>query len=329
MMPSDYLKQSVWTLIILSLSVTGCEEDPTEDDAGVNPAVLSGGMEIAQSSRVTGEFPASSPESGAPSIKDEEDTLYLIAGTYTHIYVDVLSGEVEGFNVMVSGAKDYLKVTGNSVFTEYAPSGTQGFEITLDANISAGPATLLYSAYDTENRVSNIVELPVIISGMPGKDSEFIFGKWSTIREIWGTGPGTETIEIGVAKEIEFTSMIDCTSEPDKPITWIQVTRYDYKHYTFSSDGTLILEVDDFYQTLDSPASQASCSLEYSINDQIDFYDGIWSYHSDTKRLILRYKMRDVANVTRREYRTTITDGVLHLQDIGYSVPNKHLLEKV
>jgi hypothetical protein len=323
-----HLRDKFPLFLLLFLSLVSCEEDPTEDDA-VNANSISQGMEISPSTRLKSEFPPATQDPLAPSIKADEDTLYLIAGTYNNIYVDIVSGEAEGFNVKVDGSNDYLKVTGNRAFTEDAGLGAVGFAISLDADISLGPATLLYSVYDGDNRVSNIVERAIIISGLPGKNSEFISGSWSTIREIWGTEPGTEIIEMGVADENEFTTALDCVSEADKPVTWLQVARVDYKHYSFSSDGKVGVEIDDYYQTLDLPASKVSCSIEYTVNERIDSYDGVWSYYSDAKRLIIRTKTVGVANVDKREYRVSLADGVLTLTGIGGDVPVTHLLEKL
>ncbi|MGC1243236.1 MAG: hypothetical protein WA874_16715 [Chryseosolibacter sp.] len=326
MNPLRSLRKHFLTSIFLAALIIGCEED--SDPGGPDQTVISQGMELEQSTRMTDAFPKQTQVAGTPKILDSKDTLYLIAGTYTNVQVTVESGDVAGFHVQVKGSKDYFKVTSARAFVEYAPSTARGFAITVDENSSAGPITLLYSAYNADQKVSNIIERPVIIVGMPGEGSEFISaGQWSTVWEIMGTGPDSDTIKMGVGKIYEFTTPLDCVNEPDKTVTFIQESRVDYRHYTFGSDGTLALEVDDFHQTLDRPASESSCSLQHAVTDEIDLYDGIWSYHSETKRLITRIKLQGTANVDRREFRVSMQDDKLVLTGINSLVPVMHVLE--
>ena len=321
------LKSIVYAVLFLFAALLGCKEDSPEGD-GLSPSRVSGGIAIESATRQSGGLPAATSDSQSPAIEIRNDTLYLIAGTYTNVFLKLTAGNAAGFYVKVKGSGEYFKVSTANAFKEYFPSGSVGFAITVNRDMPTGPFILQYSAYDDDNRISNIVERPAIISGAPGEGSEFLSAtEWAAVTEVWGTGSQTETFTMGIPKEIEFTTAMDCVSEPDKPVTWTQVSGYAFKHYTFNADGSFHLEIDDYYQTLDAAASKIACSAQYTSNDGIHRYDGVWSYYPETHRLIFRQKMADVANVDRFEYTVNVNGENLSWTGVNVLIPVKHTLK--
>jgi hypothetical protein len=312
-------KQFLSVTMVLAL-FTGCEEEP---ENAMNP--VSHALEIPQSTRLTSPFPQPTRDPSAPTLEDERDTLYLIADIHTNIFVSVANGDPVGFNVQVKGASEYFNVTSKNAFLDLQ-STALGFAITVKENTAPASFSILYNVYDAKGRVSNTVERTVIISGLPGKNSEFLSDKvWSMVKEVWGSTPSTETTVMGEPKVVEFTLPGECGGQPG-PVKALQITRTDYEYYTFSSNGSFNMEIKNYNQLLNG-LSEDGCSPKYTITDEISHYRGVWSYHSDTRTLILRYKKENIANDQERQFRVSIKNSILTLVMLHYPVPATFVLQ--
>jgi hypothetical protein len=320
MIVPDRLSKQFLSVTMVFALFTGCEEEP---ENAMNP--VSHALEIPQSTRLTSPFPQPTGDPSAPALEEERDTLYLIADTHTNIFVSLADGDPVGFNVQVKGASEYFNVTSKNAFLDLQ-STALGFAITVKENTAPASFSILYNVYDANGRVSNTIERTVIISGLPGKNSEFLSGKmWSMVKEIWGSAPATETKVMGEPSIVEFTLPGNCGGQPG-PVKAFQITRIDYEYYTFSSNGSFDMEVKNYNQLLNG-LSEDGCSPKYAIIDEIGHYHGVWSYHSDTRTLILRYKKENIANELEQQFRVSIKDGILTLVMLHYSVPATFVLQ--
>jgi hypothetical protein len=94
---------------------------------------------------------------------------------------------------------------------------------------------------------------------------------------------------IGQSDTFEYSTVLDCYGEPDITVDVVNEYRVDHERHTFSSGGKMTIEVATYRKTFDELESTNSCSLQYEVVEWAGNYEGTWSYHSDSKRLILLY----------------------------------------
>ena len=286
-------------LALLGL-IFGCNDD---DDTvhPSNPQEVLDAMRISPSTIVTSEFPTPSYDPLSPRLKVDKDSIFVIGNSYENIFLSLESGKAKGFLVKVKGAKKFFKVTSTSAVINY-PGATLAFGFLLENEVKEGSFVLMYSVYDEQDRVSNIVERTVIVTSSPGKGSEFISARtWNLLKSIQ---PGTnDTTTAGKPEKYQYNEIIDCVNgAPDKTV---QVTNeFDLNaEYTFSKNGKMAIVSVSNAKTYDAAASGSSCSLKYKESETIVYYEGKWSYYRAGKQLILQYYRYEVSiNGTKTIY---------------------------
>jgi len=273
--------------VVLSLAIVSCED---ELEIASSPGEISMHLDVPQGTRINAEFPRPSEDPLAPVLKEETDTIYIIYASYKNIFVTLMAGEAKGFNLQVMGSGDYFNITSTKALVNHPGGNVFGFSLITQDNIKPRAFNIAYSVYDAEGRVSNIVERTIVISDRGGKNSAFLSGKiWSTKEEIRGIGEASDTLVIGQSDAFEYSTVLNCYGEPNKTVDVVNEYRVDYERYTFSSGGKITIEVATYQKRFDQLESTNSCSLQYEIVERTGKLEGIWSYHSDSKRLILLY----------------------------------------
>ena len=317
----------LFTLTIL-LSACGDDDDDNNDDNNdvdpmetidiSDPDEVTKEIFVVGSSEIDGDPPAPSTDPQAPTLDSDEfeDELVSTQGGTVLIDVDVNSGDIAGTYIQIPGADAYFDIPFN-------PNGRvlkRGrflqrdedpvIEIEIPDNLGVGTFCAEVCVYDSEARVSNIVEVCVDITELGGENSSFLTeNKWSAIRFEETEDGFTEEFELGELTEYTFLQSLECGDGTFKDVEITESDRTDRLDMTFSSNGSITVVIEEFERDVDFVVS--TCEQQTYIEEEsTTTLNGTWSYNDNSKELIL------VLEVTS----STITEDIGDIEIIEFAV---------
>jgi hypothetical protein len=327
------LKVMIFAMVAFLSACGGDDSDPKKSSVDVDdPNEVAKSLEIDNATFQTGNPPA--PSGGdAPVISDfvDGENVFTIQGLKVIIDAPLESGDAAGFYVKVDGADGYFKVNapkasiggrkGSVKKKNFLGSGrTQeedeaSFSIEVPEGLEPGEFCISYCVFDSEGRVSNVIERCIIVTELGGSNASFLSKEWSWVNtKLYEDGQLTEEIIVGEAQEDTYEVDIWCNEEwSTTTVTDTQLNEYAY--LKFSDNGAFEIDEKYSYTYYDW---DSECTPEYDTQTIEQTWTGAWSYDDDSHELIILYNVseEDYAETIAQKYDAEIVGGKLILTDI-------------
>jgi hypothetical protein len=292
-----------------------------------NPQSISASIKVWHGERTAGKAPLPGSNPARPVIDpfSNGQQIHAIAGRYAIIEPEVVSGNLAGYYVSVTGANEHFKVAYskprlterprrfNHVRTQYQnkPFGMDSagagngildsaIVIQIPANIQPGSFCITYCAYDSAGNVSDSIGACITVTQFGGDAStSYLTGKWkaSAIKE----DTSTQWQPWDYSPEIRIDTLY---CEPD-PVVGYGFTDYCYTgfcpnyfvdtiyndqniktDFTFSDNGGFRYDEQWIYKEYARFGTTCgNAGLDGGLES--DIFDGAWSYNSTTHKIIL------------------------------------------
>lgn len=305
-------------LFAFMLMVVSCGEDNDQtveevqlsDANAVTEAITVSGAEV-----VSGNPPAPSQDPEAPQLSSDDIEAPSVQGEELFIDLNLISGDAAGIYLQIPGADSYFDIpasefAGGRILQQEEP----GFSLELPDNIEPGEFCADVCVYDAEERVSNIIEVCVIVNQLGGENSDFLIGTWN-ITQIIDTYDGeTDTVNVGELTTGEDTYELFCADgQTTDEVTVEETSITNFIRIIFAGNGALQIEESGEDNFLDFENSTCeNPQLEENIYDYT--LNGGWSYDGDGVRgeLIM---IADFIDETTGEREETVIDLTVTLAD--------------
>ncbi|MEP1094077.1 MAG: hypothetical protein ABJG78_03155 [Cyclobacteriaceae bacterium] len=260
------------------------EMDPEEVDLS-DANALTEGLSITGATLETGDPPAPSSDPNAPEIDDPGDKIAFQGGDLT-LGLDVSSGDVAGVYLQIPGADSYYDIPASALMGGRIAEDDQAFSIELPDNIEPGTFCVDYCVYDSDARVSNVVNVCVTVGELGGANSEFLIGTWNVTMLVHVEGGETRTEIIGEPFSETYVETLTCADGQTKEIEYEETENIDFIKFSFSENGALRLEEEGEETYLDFSASTCE-DLVFKTDTYMDDFGGGWSYEEANNRLVM------------------------------------------
>jgi len=235
---------------------------------------------------LAGDPPAPSSDPNAPEIEDPGDAVAFQGGDLT-LGLDVASGDVAGVYLQIPGADSYFDIPSSALQGGRIAMEDQAFAIQLPDNIEPGTFCVDYCVYDSEARVSNIVNVCIEVGELGGANSEFLIGTWNVTMLVHVEDGETRTEIIGEATPDIYSVEIVCADgQTFEEVEIGESETIDFIKITFAENGALRFEEDGEDTYLDF--STSTCEVQvYLTETYSDDWAGAWSYEEANNRLVM------------------------------------------
>jgi len=308
-------------LFISLIAFYSCQKEPNEkldtEISSKDPKAFSSAIKVWHGIHTQGNPPAQNGNS-LQLDNTSSDLLYAIAGRYAIIQPQIVTGNVAGYYLKVSGSSDYFKVdyakprnTGRQIKQKHvgafrldSAGGNldSAIVVVLPSNLHVPDTVCMtYWAYDNSGNVSNPVDVCIVISSI-GTDTNgaWMDGEWKLTAQ-WGNNFPHDTVIYNkwyTDPEGDGyycnNGILAASSLPSSQIFLATDSIFYAKaHITFASNGALRYEYNSSWKILDFPNSNCS-TLNFPIENESDTLTGAWSYNSTTHKLILVLEFDDM-----------------------------------
>jgi hypothetical protein len=344
----------------------GVDEQPPEQKpltlSSKDMQGVSAATKVWHGERVQGVSP--SPKGTALKLNATLPVTKAFAGRYVIINPEIAQGDVAGYYVQFSGAKEYFKVDyskprGARMARGAKPVGPFSFKtgqtrlqngnedsaivVALPANLTV-PDTLCmsYAAWDTQGNISNVVTTCVIVNSVgTTTDGTYLHGEWR-LTASWDT-TYRDTVYYNRWIEDRTSSGYICdydsaanTYQLIRNFLWITpiVTDSLYRlkyNYTFAANGGL---KGEHVAKVKFPNMTASTCIQFVFDPVEDFTDGMtgaWNFDAATGKMILIAEFDDAGlpSLEAWEYRVTkVNNNNIVLEESLWGTPFYYRLEK-
>ncbi|MEP5612145.1 MAG: hypothetical protein ABJP45_07830 [Cyclobacteriaceae bacterium] len=272
--------------------VTQCTTDDVEEEMDPTEIDLSDANALAEALSVTGatlelgDPPPPSNDPNAPQINDTRDEVAFQGGDLT-FGLDVSSGDVAGVFLQIPGANSYYDIPASALMGGRIAVSDQAFSIELPENIEPGEFCVDYCVYDSNARVSNVVNVCVTVGELGGVNSEFLLGSWNITMLVHLEGEETRTEIVGEETlDIYFEEIVCSDGQTFEEVEIEESETIDFIRITFAESGALRFEEAGEEVYLDFDASTCE-ELEYLTETYSDDWAGAWSYDELSDRLVM------------------------------------------
>lgn len=267
-------------------------------------------IKVNHGQKTDGSLPTASDNGPKLDETIANKTMPSIAGKYVIIHPEVLSGEIAGYYLRITGYHDaYFKIdfskpiSGRRKTTTVKKHGPlmkimddnpdymdSVIVIKLPDNIKPGTFCVEYIAYDWDNNTSNIVKQCITVSSLGGEEK--LAGKWSLekrkdLGEDWKYYPISDTV---------FRSNYVCGSD-NKPFEVYDsltatstvpsfLRKYDYYYWQALGDGSGKEEYNEIELNIDF--NESTCdNFKFKSEGHTTSTPFIWSFDPQRKKLII------------------------------------------
>ncbi len=308
------LTQLLSMLFTITILLSACGGDDDDDDNNddnddmspdttidiSDPVAVSAEIVVAGATDIDGDPPAPSTDANAPLIDadDFDNDLISTQGGSLVIDIDVSSGDVAGTYLQIKGSDSYFDIPfnpngrvlkrGRLLQNDEAPA----IEIAIPDNLGIGTFCADVCVYDSEARVSNIVEVCVEITELGGANSDFLTGNgWTAVSfEDFDEAGVIEEIEIGELVVDTFPISLQCSDGSFETVDVTESDRTDKLDVTFAVNGGVTVTIEEFERDLDFDVSTCEQQV-YTEEDATTTLIGTWSYNETSKELIMVLKV--------------------------------------
>ena len=267
---------------------TGGGDEPMEDQISItDPDAVTDAITITGATVQAGDPPAPSTDPDAPVISQDSDEVISAQGQTLQLDLDVTSGDVAGIYLQIPGADSYFDIPASAFTGGRLLQSDPGFGLEIPDNIEPGEFCVDLCVYDSETRVSNIVQVCITVGELGGENSDFLIGTWDIIQIVEEYDGMTETFVIGEVDTYTWETEIICADGQTFDLVTITETElYNYMRLTFSSNGALRFEqsYEDSYFDWENSTCE---DVKYIEDSGIYDFDGAWSYEDTNDRLVI------------------------------------------
>lgn len=262
--------------------------EPTFDP--INPNTASAGINVTGSTRNSGTPPAPTTATGTPELYDiyGEIPVRALTGKSLDINISNSGSDVEGVYLQVEGANDYLDAPiGSDALKTTQTTGSVSVE--LSESLPRGEFCIIYCVYDSQNRVSEPVTVCVEaqqLGGNPNLVGEWLFQR----RAYYITSKPYYSLERGQSAVYDYSAIYGDAYDdipgydPSiyEPECESYETIYNALDYTFNSDGTASIYIDETDIEYDE-----NCNEVESYNSTFNYENLFWSYDATSGSISL------------------------------------------
>jgi hypothetical protein len=318
--------------------IVSCSKKDSESGDKINPAdavAVSKAIGVWHGSRVAGTPPPPSSNPYAPLLDPQSNNQVIksISGRYAVLNPEVLSGDVAGYYVSVTGAQEYFKVdysrprTGGrqtsaskasfmkkigNAYQSRDGAADSAIVITIPTSIQPGQFCISYCAYDSTGNVSNIIVSCITVSSFGGDASvNYLAGLWK-ITDYQDAQTGTwEPNLTSDTTSLDYYCVNNvlqswCPTTNCTPVSipkWITTVTKD--DFTFGSNGGLQYESAAIEKTLNETSSTCS-NYVYDAYTYAELMQGAWSYNTTTSKLTIIFEFDDQGTTETEAYEFTL-----------------------
>ncbi len=260
-------------LVILTCCLVACNDDSEEVGTEVlididDVEVLTDALVIANSNLIEGDAPSPTIAADAPELYADDNEEYgAIAGRSFYLNPQLMSGEIAGAYLQIEGSSKYFDIPLNSatstgrfgkvnnfskLFKNARSSESETIEIEIPTRLEPGSFCAIYCVYDSEGRVSNLVEICIEIINFGGDGSEFLVeNEWDLKSINYGDGQNQFTQIPGELLEYEDEVSLICEDNNYMTVTVIESERIDEFVLSFGNEGTYSFFQEVYSKSLD------------------------------------------------------------------------------
>lgn len=353
-------------LLTIALATSSCtkkdtQEEPKPDDktlSSKNPQALSAAVKVWHGERLQGTAPAPKGTALQLDASSSVPTTLAFAGRYAVIQPAVSQGDVAGYYLQFTNAKEYFKIDyskprGGRMAPGHKPTSplgrnfrearTQGnadsaIVIALPANLQV-PDTFCvsYCAYDAQGNVSNVISTCIVVNSL-GADAggSWLNGIWKNTANWDSSVHDRDTVIYNkwsadrynwgyVCRFDSFAGQYMLSYNGNNSNALVNDSVYTIKsHVTFGVNGGFASEYHVRFKYVDVSASTCSQFEFTQLPDERDSTNGAWNYNSTTGKMVavFEFDASGIPQLEAYEYKVIkVNNNNIILMDDNYGYP--------
>ena len=301
------MKKVILFLLATGIVLYACKKDteketpaPPQIDTS-NPNDIAAAIKVFYGARVNGTMPAANG-TGAPALGTAaSNTIITGKDGYAVIRPAVTSGDVSGYYLSVTGANSYFKVDYSKPRNARQAVMDQLLRITgknadsllviqLPDNAKAGTFCVQYAAYDSQDRVSNVVNVCIAVTAkLDSTQEQLLQGEWVLNRTKFGDEPWKDDYY----KPDTFTNRYICQNDTlaecysNCAYEFPSIYKPEKQAYVLGADSAFTYEVEEKWTEV--VLNKTPCTNNPPIATQTINRDehGKWYYDPITQELTI------------------------------------------
>ncbi|MFN3402575.1 MAG: hypothetical protein ACK40G_00680 [Cytophagaceae bacterium] len=311
------MKKSILISFLILGLVFACKKnkDPkpnNSNNTGTNvstsdPNAVSSSLTIKNAERLSGNPPAPTATVGSPKLATPTpEPIRATAGRITALKVEAEEGETKGVYIKVAGSNDYFKYTvpeaprksarTSKVLRAMTDQESVFVPITLPSNITTGTFCFQYCIFDSEGRISNIVNKCVEVVSLGGENAQFLTSStWELYKYRFRNDAGEYEEEQSLGSHTYTnTAWVECPSDPMgyKEVEITETDNTTKSDFIFQNGGA----GKYLYSFSNSHLDYMNSTCDNLVFKQ-DSYDWDlifgWSYNELTKKIIVIFDFNE------------------------------------
>ncbi|MEM9340024.1 MAG: hypothetical protein AAGA66_14910, partial [Bacteroidota bacterium] len=320
-MKTKTIQRFIYLLFAFTFILISCDDEENnqaiEEDVQLSDAnAVSESITVPGAEVESGDPPEPSQDPEAPELSGEDVDALSVQGGELFIDLELLSGDVAGIYLQIPGADSYFDIPASAFLGgRVADDDGPAFSLELPDNIEPGEFCADVCVYDSDERVSNVIEVCVTVSELGGENSDFLIGTWNITQFVDEFDGEVDTRVVGVLDidSLDFPFLCEGGQET-KDVTVEVSEKTNFVKVTFSGNGALKIEESREEKYVDFESSTCE-DVQFKEKEDDSVAEGGWSYDNDTDQLILIANFIDEETDEREEtvidLTITITDSTM------------------